>query len=381
MQFDSDEIRLQGLTHQDLAFVYIRLDPTKVFEHYQCNNEVTVDPNVLALSQALKQREHDSVVKLLVSTDSIIVLTEQEDCVFKCELPVQIADFRDIPNDQYKCILTMPMLKLQQETILHDALPGDRYSISAKDGAVYLTSTNFNDFTVTKRILSSSNQVNVVINDTLPAVTVIPHLLHILLNALMMSSENTTLSVADEIPFKLSQSLTEVTNMQGEAEHVGDLSYFLMPFTTEDAENDVLVMAEEAFSTTREARFKGQLIHGKQFADIIQSLGEDFGQAVVECSSTGLRISGMCNTHISLAEVVLSTKDFSSLECNESFVLGCEFKNFARIMQDVKENDVVGLAIRETIEVSVHSPSDQHELSLKGKYLDCSNTLYWFASN
>jgi hypothetical protein len=100
---------------------------------------VTVDPNVLALSQALKQREHDSVVKLLVSTDSIIVLTEQEDCVFKCELPVQIADFRDIPNDQYKCILTMPTLKLQQETILHDVLPGDRYSISAKDGAVYLT--------------------------------------------------------------------------------------------------------------------------------------------------------------------------------------------------------------------------------------------------
>jgi hypothetical protein len=81
-----------------------------------------------------------------------------------------------------------------------------------------------------------------------------------------------------------------------------------------------------------------------------------------------------------MADVVLSTKDFSSLECNEAFVLGCEFKNLARIMQDVKENDVVGLAI--TIEVSVHSPSNQHELSLKGKYLDCSNTLlYWFASN
>jgi hypothetical protein len=180
---------------------------------------------------------------LLVSTDSIIVLTEQEDCVLKCELPVQIADFRDIPNDEYKCILTMPTLKLQEESILHGALPGDRYSISAKDGAVYLTSTNFNDFTVTKRILSSSNQVNIVIDDTLPAVTGIPHLLQILLNALMMSCESTTLGVADEIPFKLSQSLTEVTNMQGKAEHVGDLSYFLMPFPTGDAENDVFVMA------------------------------------------------------------------------------------------------------------------------------------------
>jgi hypothetical protein len=47
----------------------------------------------------------------------------------------------------------------------------------------------------------------------------------------------------------------------------------------------------------------------------------------------------------SMADVVFSTKDFSSLECNEAFVLGCEFKNLARIMQDVNENDVVGLAI------------------------------------
>ena len=378
LHFNSDQVRLQGFLLRDIAFMDIRLDPSKVFKNYQCNGSVTIDPDFLAFSQVLKQHEHDSVVKMLVRTDSIIVLSEQPDSVQKTELAVQTADFRNVPDDHFKCIMTMPTLKLQQETTLNGT-QGDACSISAKDGAVYLSSTDLGRvLTVTKRVLSSSNKVSLVINNTLPAVSFGTQYLRKLLNALM-SSDNTTLSVANQIPLKISQPIMEFTNTQEKAEIAGDLAYFVAPKMNEGAENDDFVMPE-AFSKTREACFQGQLIHGRKFADIIQSLGKDFRQVVLECSETRLRIRGMCRSHISLAMVDLTTKDFSLLECDKAFSLGCGLQHLAQVLEDVKETDVVSLAIHETkeeglfpwIELTVHSGANQDEITVKGKCLDRS---------
>lgn len=289
LRFDTGEILLQSFLFNEVGMMRISLDPTKIFKHYHYNNVVEVGVNARAFSQALKQAERhdeDSDVKLLASDDSLLILSERPSDVQKYELSVVHEIATAGPRPPLKCILTVTPFKLG-EILTKGVVVGATCSISANEGDVYFRfHSNDDDSETFRKIRSDSKHVSLVVNEPLPEVTFGAQYLYTFLKALA-NSETATLTVINDQPLEVSHPIMEITGKDGKAEHAGVVQYFLAPkIDEEDPDTPQNFVMPSVFSSSQEVDFEGQLVNGRQFASIIQSLHCGFDTISIDSSGS-----------------------------------------------------------------------------------------------
>lgn len=91
-------------------------------------------------------------------------------------------------------------------------------------------------------------------------------------------------------------------------------------------------------------RFRLQL---KTLGKLVDSFKELLSDVIFDCSSSGIKLTAMDNSHVSLVDMKLKASGFEEFECPREFTMALSLINFTKILKTGKPTDSVCLQVDE----------------------------------
>lgn len=119
--------------------------------------------------------------------------------------------------------------------------------------------------------------------------------------------------------------------------------------------------------------FEARLVQGNLLKKIQDALKDIVTEASWDCTSAGLSLQAMDDSHVSLVQLTLRSDGFEKYRCDRNLAMGIQMGSFSKLLKCANSNDIITLKADDDgdlLEMLFESPNGEKESHYEMKLMD-----------
>jgi len=119
--------------------------------------------------------------------------------------------------------------------------------------------------------------------------------------------------------------------------------------------------------------FEARLVQGSLLKKIQEALKDIVTEASWDCTSAGLSLQAMDDSHVSLVQLTLRSDGFEKYRCDRNLAMGIQMGSFSKLLKCANNDDVITLKADDSgdlLEMLFESPKGEKESHYEMKLMD-----------
>jgi proliferating cell nuclear antigen len=119
--------------------------------------------------------------------------------------------------------------------------------------------------------------------------------------------------------------------------------------------------------------FEARLVQGSLLKKIQEALKDIVTEASWDCTSAGLSLQAMDDSHVSLVQLTLRSDGFEKYRCDRTLAMGIQMGSFSKLLKCATSDDIITLKADDSgdlLEMLFESPKGEKESHYEMKLMD-----------